>query len=410
MNDLFLDTSNNLLYSPMIGIYPTKVNIYTNFINKIAKIFFKILDNNNLEYYVFAGSSIGLLRNAKSIPWVDDYDIIVFEKDLDKLKTVLKILENNLFKVKKIDKNTNITCGYCVSSPRYKINRTKTSFLQIDIFLSKVEHGILKNTNGWGLYDAKNINMSLVKPPRYEKFDDMILPFFNNYETDISIEYGDVINNSVIHILHGRKKIKINEHWKKVYDDFYAYEKLAIENTKAYINSYQLKNTNIDNINYLTDLTINNNNYFELMKYISFHLEKVKDKKIILYNSNNTKYIVDIKFFYNIKVEIAISNSSILNNIRFFLEFIDGIVVSNKTHYIECEKFLNTLVIINKPYLIIDPEFNINLPKSIIIEEENYLINIGENNIITNRIKKVNYTPHEPKKDATHKPLIKAVR
>ena len=61
------------------------------------------------------------------------------------------------------------------------------------------------------MYDTKNINISLVKPPRYEKFDDMILPFFNNYENDIAIEYGDITNNCIIHVLHGRKKIKINE-------------------------------------------------------------------------------------------------------------------------------------------------------------------------------------------------------
>ncbi len=391
MNDLFLDNSSNLLYSPMIGIYPTKVNIYTDFINKIAKVFFKILDNNNLEYYVFAGSAIGLIRNGKSIPWVDDYDIIVFEKDLDKLKLILKILEHNLFKVKQIDKNTNTICGYCISSPRYKINKTKTSFFQVDIFLSKIENNILKNTNGWGLYDIKNINMSLVKPPRYEKFDNMILPFFNNYENDISIEYGDIINNCVIHVLHGRKKIKINEHWKKVYNDFYNYENIAIENTKILINNYKLKEFDVSQDKYLTDLSISNDNYFELLKHINSNLAKVPEKKIILYNSINTKYIVDIKFFHDIKVEIAISNVNTLNNIRFFLEFIDGIIVANKNHYIECEKFLNNLVIINKPYLIIYPDFNSYLSKTNIIEEENYLINIGEPIIQNNSIKKFTY-------------------
>ncbi len=84
MNEIFNDISNNLLYSPMIGIYPSKLNLYTPFINDIAKIFFKILNNSKIEYYVFAGSAIGLLRNCQSIPWVDDYDIIIFEKDIPK--------------------------------------------------------------------------------------------------------------------------------------------------------------------------------------------------------------------------------------------------------------------------------------------------------------------------------------
>jgi len=75
----------------MIGIYPSKVNIYTQFINNIAQIFFKILEDSKIEYYVFAGSAIGLIRNGKSIPWVDDYDIIIFEKDMKQIDNILTI-------------------------------------------------------------------------------------------------------------------------------------------------------------------------------------------------------------------------------------------------------------------------------------------------------------------------------
>ena len=103
MNKIFKDSTNKLLYSPMIAIYPTKINLYTEYIANVAKIFFKILNDNDIEYYLFAGSSIGLLRNSKSIPWVDDYDIIIFEKDMAKFQKIILILEKNLFFVKPVN-------------------------------------------------------------------------------------------------------------------------------------------------------------------------------------------------------------------------------------------------------------------------------------------------------------------
>jgi phosphorylcholine metabolism protein LicD len=231
MNEIFNDLSNNLLYSPLIGIYPAKLNLYNPFINDIAKIFFNILNNSKIEYYVFAGSSIGLLRNCQSIPWVDDYDIIIFEKDLVKLQKLLLIYEKNLFKIRKLTNSQNIIYGYVIASPRYNINKTKTSFFQLDIFISKVENNILKNTSNWGLYHLKNININLVTPPVYKIFDNIILPFFNNYQKDVEIEYGDIYNNSIIHLNHGLKKIQIKKHWSIVYDQFYALEKKSINNT-----------------------------------------------------------------------------------------------------------------------------------------------------------------------------------
>ena len=149
MDKIFSDVSNNLLYSPLIGIYPAKVNLYTPYISDIAKIFFKIMENSKVEYYVFAGSSIGLIRNGKSIPWVDDYDIIVFEKDMKKLNSILETCEKNFFRIKKIElgpiTQINRLSGYTVASPRYRINECKTSFFHVDIFISRVENGFIKN-------------------------------------------------------------------------------------------------------------------------------------------------------------------------------------------------------------------------------------------------------------------------
>ena len=189
MNKIFNLPRDQLLYSPMIGVYPAKLNLHTPYIKNLAKIFFKILEESKIEYYVFAGSSIGLLRNGKSIPWVDDYDIIIFEKDLPKLEKLMKVFENNYFKTRRVEIRNNflnrsktgmpvpILAGFVIGTPRYQINGVKTSFFQVDIFLSKVDNNIIRNVGGWGLYHRKNIEMSLVKPPKYHNFDDTNLPF-----------------------------------------------------------------------------------------------------------------------------------------------------------------------------------------------------------------------------------------
>jgi len=52
----------------------------------MAKIYFSILNKSKFEYYIFAGSAIGLVRDGKNIPWVDDYDIIIFKKNLKLFK------------------------------------------------------------------------------------------------------------------------------------------------------------------------------------------------------------------------------------------------------------------------------------------------------------------------------------
>ena len=98
MEKIFDTTSSNILYSPLNGMYPSKINLFTDFIHNTAKIFFKIMKNSKIKYYVFAGSSIGLLRNGKSIPWVDDYDILIFIDDFN--DSVLNVLKTNGFLIK----------------------------------------------------------------------------------------------------------------------------------------------------------------------------------------------------------------------------------------------------------------------------------------------------------------------
>ncbi len=228
--------------------------------------------------------------------------------------------------------------------------------------------------------------MNLVKPAIIYDFDDMSLPFFNNYKKDVEIEYGDVYNNSIIHLNHGLKKIHIKKHWSIVYEEFYNYEKKSIVNTLNLINKSNKKS--INNIPYLTDNKSIFHNYFDIMNYIYSFLDNCNEKKIILFNYLNVKFVYDIKFYFNnLRIDIVLKSINYIKNFRFFFDKIDNIIVNNTEIYFELEKYLNSIELINKPSIILDIDANINAVIEQNIPIESYK-NTNEN-IFTNNIKKI---------------------
>ena len=59
----------------------------------ILKDFIEICEENDLTYFMYAGSLLGVIRHQGFIPWDDDIDVIMFREDFEKLN---KILENNI--------------------------------------------------------------------------------------------------------------------------------------------------------------------------------------------------------------------------------------------------------------------------------------------------------------------------
>ena len=305
LNEMFAEKDKYFLNST--GITGCKVNLYNEMIHCTAVIFFKILDHFNLDYYVFAGSAIGLCRDGNNIPWVDDYDIIIFEDQIE-------LFENTILPFLKYIYNFNANL-HSSNKSGYKITKyiNDTSFFMCDVFYSYIsKEGYVKNKNieePWGLYDFKNIPVEIVKPKNYCLFNGINLPFFNDYKKDIEIEYGDIYNNCVIHINHGITIIQIPYNFMEVYDEFSNIKNIAIENTRMLIESnkyliQKLEEAICHVILFDKFIIVKEENYFvNILKVLTF-LNNNKLENITL-PIHLLKYVCDIKFYFpKIKINV----------------------------------------------------------------------------------------------------------
>ncbi len=62
---------------------------------KLFKYFMKVCEDNDLTYFMYAGSLLGTVRHEGFIPWDDDIDVIMFREDFEKLN---KVFEKNIGK------------------------------------------------------------------------------------------------------------------------------------------------------------------------------------------------------------------------------------------------------------------------------------------------------------------------
>jgi hypothetical protein len=391
--DIFTEKdTNKLLFLPNIGISNNLVNSYNNFINDQAKVFFSILDKINLDYYVFAGSAIGLVRTENNIPWVDDYDIIVFEENINFFETkVIPIIKKNKFTIKPFVRS-GYTGGYQIYSNKenfYTNLKGQVSKFQCDVFFTFVDkNNYIKNLCKWGLYGTKNVNINLVKPKTYKIFNGIKLPFFKDYKKDVTLEYGDVINNCVIHINHGRKLVKINQkHFSEIYKEYENIQNIAIQNTLNLIDNttYNILNNDINN---LEDNLLSDNNYLMNFNIISF-IKKNNLKDIIIKKNKLLRYVYNIKHYCpDIKIIVDIPEFDF--KYLFNLNYVNEFCYKSEKELI----FLNSkdIIWLNKPILIPDPLLkilakNIDTNKPEINKNKN--TNINTNSATSSNIKSI---------------------
>ena len=252
----------NAYYLPTVGVTNLKLCEPNEVIADQATIFFRILDAFKIPYALFAGSSIGLLRSGKTLPFVDDYDIIIFNKDVPLLSNAAPVLKKHGFKmVQSVHPHTKQkTNGGCtvystVIQRFYKnvndngndVNHSrdnncveegenerecsvKKSHFQCDIFFSYFDGGgFLRNNASWGIYHGKNIHMKDVVPFQRRAFDGLSLPFFKNVASEVDKCYGDI--ERCIVESHNLNVRAIYRSWKTAHAEFERVKQCAKDNT-----------------------------------------------------------------------------------------------------------------------------------------------------------------------------------
>jgi len=333
---------SNKYYLASLG-FNTSVPVYREFNHLYAKIFFTILDSLNLDYYVFAGTSVGYVRNKENIPWVDDYDIIIFKDEIEKFEnTILPKLQYYGFNFVKASNNNNVG-WHCLSIFGQKC-------FQCDIFYTKIINGIIKNTGEcWGLYNSKNIPVDLVKPKQYLTIDnDLKLPFFNNVEKDVLFEYGDVFNTCVIQVNHIGACI-INKNFNEIYEDFNLIKQTIINNTIKLFNKLEyINNLTLENYEkFFCSKNIQTNNAFETTLAFLKYINANKIKNLYIMDAKFLLYCVDLKFYFkDINIYFYALNAFDNKHI-ILLNYVDKIFCS-KQEYIKHIEDAH-LLFLNKP-------------------------------------------------------------
>jgi lipopolysaccharide cholinephosphotransferase len=68
--------------------FPKLTYIQDMEIKKLLKILHKVLAENKIDYSMCGGTLLGAIRHKNRIPWDDDADVFIFDKDQEKIKKI----------------------------------------------------------------------------------------------------------------------------------------------------------------------------------------------------------------------------------------------------------------------------------------------------------------------------------
>jgi len=359
-------------YLPTVGMTNCKLNEHNELKRDHATIYFRILDRYNVPYAVFAGSSIGLLRNSRTIPWSDGYSVVVLNSDLTLLFEIFPILRKNGFKiVKNKNKFTNeYTNGGCsINSQIHKFTHGnqpddydqdhdqdhKRSGFACDVYYSYVDkNGFLRNSGLWGLYHVKKLHIRDVMPFRRRVFDGLPLPFFNNVNLEVYKTYGNT-DEVIIKTTHFQTGSSKYASWRSAYDEFENRKSNAIQNTMHKIYNNNNKNNNKNQNQNITKSAGNKNNVMKIMdnKFTKNQVEllsEIGEKEIGRIYVFSVDFIIQhaacIKFYFpNVVIEYFSYAREV--EVILYLNYVDKLHVYNSF----IEMFYNDpdIVYLNKP-------------------------------------------------------------
>jgi SAM-dependent methyltransferase len=211
------DLSKTGIYTSVAGYSHARYSQYTEASRHIHDQILKILESFGIEYYLFAGSMVGYVRNRQMPKWMDDLDVIIFDQQVALFESrVIPYLERcgfmcwlpdgflrggyQLISLVQGDDRAMVE-GYdrARTIPLAEGVNVPVPWAQVDVFYTTVsEEGFIRNISGWGLYNEKNIPVNWVRPGTFVEIEGRRQRVFSRWEDDIAREYGDVMNNIIV--------------------------------------------------------------------------------------------------------------------------------------------------------------------------------------------------------------------
>ena len=211
------DLSKTGIYTCVSGYSHAIYSQYTEASRHIHDQILKILESFGIEYYLFAGSMVGYVRNRQMPKWMDDLDVIIFDHQVALFESrVVPYLERcgfmcwmpdgflrggyQLISLVQGDDRAMVD-GYdrARTIPLAEGVNVPVPWAQVDVFYTFVsEEGFIRNISGWGLYNEKNIPADWVRPGTFVEIEGRRRRVFSRWEDDIAREYGDVKNNIIV--------------------------------------------------------------------------------------------------------------------------------------------------------------------------------------------------------------------
>lgn len=149
----------------------------------------QIFNNNSIPYFLAFGSHIGAVRHGCIIPWDDDIDMAITEKDESKLEDLIATLREYGYGLSQytgvVDDFTEIYYKIWPIS-RKLVKGKQHSWPFVDIFVLRTSEN---NKNLCGL-DKREFDPSYIFPLKQAKFGPLTMPVPNNPDL-LSVLYAD---------------------------------------------------------------------------------------------------------------------------------------------------------------------------------------------------------------------------
>lgn len=334
------------------GLSHAKFEQYTLAARHIYDLVIRTFNFFDLEYFLFAGSLIGFLRDGRFPLWMDDLDVIIFEDQISRFEAeVVPFLR--ACGLNCIPCADPVGGGFHILGLQLGPSREATipltdeieiriPWAQVDVFFTRVdEKGFIRNLAGWGLYHNNDIPIHWVRPGKFLDIDTLNVRVFDLYNQDIWKEYGDVLNNIIVSS-HGTVYLSLsNIPWQIFYREFSLFVSETALDIFPELNLDQLSGFSFVSGRVFTPLST--------ASFWSIVLSVLDDRSewIQIFHADQILWVMDLKrILPSVKIKVEISTAKSLAYALLLSNFIDSIscssdqIKSQYDHGISCLKLL----------------------------------------------------------------------